>query len=189
MKQRTYERKKEMKRQMIMNVIVTIMMLVGAYVAQTASADAREPKHGREDMKGDRQMHEMSMDDEHALWRHIMGLNLDEKQKAEIKEIKSRVMKENIRKRADLHLARIELKDLLDKETVDMKAVETKLKQIEAGKTEVRLSHIRAREEVKSLLTPEQRKKFKEMPEMGTMMRPPMTDHRHGHKPRHRSEG
>ena len=111
---------------------------------------------------------------DHLMWEHLMGLGLDEKQREAIKEIKSRVIKEAIRKRADERIAGIELKDLLDKDPVDMKAVEAKLKQIEIIKTEMHLSLIMATEEIKSKLTPEQRKKFQEMQEMDPNMGPPM---------------
>lgn len=111
---------------------------------------------------------------DHLMWEHLMELGLDEKQREAIKEIKSKVIKEAIRKRADERIAGIELKDLLDKDPVDMKAVEAKLKQIEIIKTEMHLSLIMATEEVKSKLTPEQRKKFQEMQEMDTNMGPPM---------------
>lgn len=112
---------------------------------------------------------------EHLMWEHLTGLGLDEKQREAIKEIKSRVIKEAIRKRADERIAGIELKDLLDKDPIDMKAVEAKLKQIEIIKTKMHLSLIMAIEEVKSKLTPEQRKNFKEMlemkPDIGPFMR------------------
>jgi Spy/CpxP family protein refolding chaperone len=110
---------------------------------------------------------------DHLIWEHLMGLGLDEKQREAIKEIKSRVIKEAIRKRADERIAGIELKDLLDKDPVDMKAVEAKLKQIETIKSEMHLSLIGAREEIKSKLTPDQRKKFQEMQEMDPNMGPP----------------
>jgi Spy/CpxP family protein refolding chaperone len=110
----------------------------------------------------------------HPMWRYLMDLGLDEKQKTELKEIKRRVMKEMIKKRANELVAHIELRDLLDKDPVDMKATEAKLKQIETIKTEMHLSLIRAREEVKSKLTPEQRKKFREMLEMEPDIGPPM---------------
>lgn len=119
---------------------------------------------------------------EHLMWEHLMCLGLEEKQREEIKEIKSRVMKEKIKKKADGQIAGIELKDLLDKDPVNMKAVEIKLKQIETLKTEMQLFLIRAKEEIKSKLTPDQRKHFKEMleknpgrgPSMGGMMPPPL---------------
>ena len=171
-----------MKRQLTI-IILAMMMFVGAYFVQTTSADERGMRHRMGGMEGDGRMHEMMMDDEHPLWRHLAGLGLDEKQKTEVKEIRSRVTKEMIKKRAEAHLARIEMRDLLDKELVDMKAVEAKLKQIEKAKTEMRLSLIRAREEVKSKLTPEQRKKFKEALEMR-----PVMERRYGHGPRLRGE-
>lgn len=118
-------------------------------------------------------MQEMS-GHEHPMWKRLMGLKLDEKQREAINDIKSGVMKEIVRQKADEHIARIELKDLLRKDSPDMKAVESKLRQIEALKTDIHLSLIKAREEVKSKLTPEQRKKFKQMPE---------PDHKRGHKP------
>jgi Spy/CpxP family protein refolding chaperone len=98
---------------------------------------------------------------EHRMWGHLKGLGLDEKQKEAIKEIKSRVMKDTVRKRADIKVAGIELKDILDKDPVDMNAAEAKLKQIESLRTDMRLSRIKAIEEVKAKLTPDQRKKFK----------------------------
>ena len=124
----------------------------------------------------------MGLKSEHPMWKHLMALGLDEKQKEEVKKIRNRVMKMVIKKRADMDIAKIELKELLDKNPVDMKAVEAKLKQIEAVKTEIHLSFIRAMEEIKSKLTTEQRKKFKEMNEMGPIMGPPMMHHRHGHE-------
>ena len=110
------------------------------------------------------------MEAEHHMSKHLMGLNLDEQQKALIGKIKSRMMKETIRRTADMRIVQIELKDLLSRDTVDMKAVEAKVKQLEMMKTEMHLSHIKAMEECKSRLTPEQRKKLREMIEAGPMM-------------------
>ena len=109
------------------------------------------------------------MEREHHLWRSLMSVGLDEKQMEAVREIKSRVMKDTIRKRADLEVARIDLRDLLHKDQVDMSAAETTLKKMASLQTDIRLSHIKALEEIKTKLTPEQRKKFKEMGEMGPM--------------------
>jgi Spy/CpxP family protein refolding chaperone len=115
-------------------------------------------------------MGDRMMGGEHPMMKHLRGLNLDEQQKALIGEIKSKTMKEMIRRTADMHIVQIELKDLMSQEPVDMKAVEAKLRQLEMMKTEMHLSHIRAMEDIKTKLTPEQRKKFKEMSEAGPMM-------------------
>ena len=103
----------------------------------------------------------------HHLWRALMSLGLDEKQKEAVREIKTRVMKEAVRKRADLEVARIDLRDILHKDQVDMNAAEATLKKMASLQTDLRLSHIKALEEIKAKLTPEQRKQFKEMREMG----------------------
>jgi Spy/CpxP family protein refolding chaperone len=110
----------------------------------------------------------------HFMWEHLMCLGLDDKQREAIKEIKHKVTKEIIKKSADERVAVIELKDLLDKDPVNIEAVKAKLKQIEIVKTEIYLSLIVATEEVKSKLAPEQRKKIQEMQEMDAKMGPPM---------------
>jgi Spy/CpxP family protein refolding chaperone len=111
-------------------------------------------------------------------WRHLTCLGLDENQKESIKEIRSRVAIAWIKKSADEHVAGIELKSLFDKEPADMRVIEAKLKQIATIKTEMHLSFIKAMEEIKSKLTPDQRKKFKQMLEMDPMMRGIMIGHR-----------
>lgn len=107
---------------------------------------------------------------EHHMSKHLMNLNLDEQQKASIGEIKSRMKKETIRRTADMRIVQIELKELLSQDPVDMKAVEAKVKQLETMRAEMQLSHIKAMEECKTKLTPEQRKKLREMIEAEPMM-------------------
>jgi Spy/CpxP family protein refolding chaperone len=105
----------------------------------------------------------------HAMMMNLANLNLDDKQKAEMKEIKMKAMKDMIKKRADMQVAMIELGDLLDNEPVDMKAVEAKMKELEGMRTAMHLEMIKTREVIKSKLTPEQRKKFSEMMSGGSM--------------------
>jgi Spy/CpxP family protein refolding chaperone len=105
----------------------------------------------------------------HCMMMNLANLNLDDTQKAEMKEIKMKAMKDMIKKRADMQVAMIELGDFLDKEPVDMKAVEAKMKELEAMRTAMHLEMIRTRELIKSKLTPEQRKKFNDMMSGGPM--------------------
>jgi len=105
----------------------------------------------------------MMMDDDHPMLKHIMALGLDEKQKEAFRALRSKTMKDMIKKRADRQIAGVELRDLLGKDVVDMKAVEASVKKSESLRTEMFLAHIRAHEEMKSILTPEQRKRLKEM--------------------------
>jgi hypothetical protein len=109
------------------------------------------------------------MPDEHRLWGRLMELSLDEKQTKKMQRISNNLMKGMIRNRTDEQLVRIDLMGLLAKDPVDIKAVETKLRRIEAIKTESELSFIRAIEEVKSQLSPAQKKLFRERPNRGPM--------------------
>jgi Spy/CpxP family protein refolding chaperone len=108
-----------------------------------------------------------AMAGEHPMLGKLKALGLDEKQMGEVKAIHFRVMKEVIKKKADLQVARVEMKEILGQEPVDLKAAEAKIRQIEALRGDMKIMHIKAREEVKSKLTPEQKKKFEAM--MATM--------------------
>ncbi|HOE17360.1 MAG TPA: periplasmic heavy metal sensor [Syntrophorhabdaceae bacterium] len=109
-------------------------------------------------------------------WRNLSFLGLDAKQKEAVREIKSREVKDNIKKMADVRIADIELRDILDKDPVDMSAVEAKLKWISSLMTDMRLSRIKAIEEIRAKLTPEQNKRFKEILGMGCGMGGPVRD-------------
>jgi Spy/CpxP family protein refolding chaperone len=110
------------------------------------------------------------MEAEHRLAKVLDGLNLDEQQKKAIGEIKSSIKKDTIRRMAEISIARIELKDLLLQDPLDMKAVEAKVKQLGSLRTEMHLSHLKALENIRTKLTPEQRKKLAEMIKTGPMM-------------------
>ena len=105
----------------------------------------------------------MGMMDMHPMFEKLKALGLDEKQASEVKAVHFRVMKEMIKKRADMQVAYVELKEILGMAPVDMKAAEGKIRQIEALRGDMEIMHVQAREEVKSKLTPEQRKKFETM--------------------------
>ncbi len=109
----------------------------------------------------------MMMDDDHPMWKRLKSLGLDEKQKDAVKALHTKTMKEMIRKQADAQIADIELKNLLDKDPVDMKAVEAAAKKSESFRTAMFLAHVTAHEELKSILTSDQRKRLKELLAMG----------------------
>jgi Spy/CpxP family protein refolding chaperone len=140
--------------------------LLLAFASYNAFAEMRccmdRPTGGRQ-MRGEMNHRGIGMmGAEHRMWEALKGLGLDEKQSGAIQEIKGRVTKDTIRKGADVRIGMIELKEMLDKDPVDINAVEAKLKQIGAVKTDLILSHIKAREEVKTHLTSDQKNMFKE---------------------------
>jgi Spy/CpxP family protein refolding chaperone len=69
-----------------------------------------------------------------------------------------------------MQIAQLELRELLSQDPVDMKAVEAKVKQIEGLRTDIHLALIKAKEEVKAKLTPEQRQKLMDMMGKSPMM-------------------
>ncbi|HUN55711.1 MAG TPA: periplasmic heavy metal sensor [Smithella sp.] len=107
-------------------------------------------------------------------WLPLRNLKLSDKQKEALKEIENSAAKDLIRKNADEQIAEIELRELLDKDSVDLKAVETKLKEIAAIKTETRLIMIKSVENIKAELTSEQRETLKKARLMDPPMRPPL---------------
>jgi Spy/CpxP family protein refolding chaperone len=116
-------------------------------------------RHQNMDMSGG----SMMMGDDHPMWKHLMSLGLDDKQIDALKALRSNTMKEIIKKKAEKEIAGIELKDLLGKDPVDMKSVEAAVKKNEALKAEMFLALIKAHEGMKSILTPDQRQRLKEM--------------------------
>jgi len=111
----------------------------------------------------------MGMGDEMPMMGRMMSLDLNDKQKEDIRTIHLKVKKEFIKKKADIEISEIELKEILMKDPVDIKAAETKIKQIESLKSEIKILHIKAKEETKTKLTPEQRKKFNSNMQMHQM--------------------
>ena len=95
-----------------------------------------------------------------APMERLKALGLDEKQNEAVQAIHFRTKKEMVRKRADVQVAEIELKEILSKDPVDLKAAEAAVKKIEGIKSEMRMLHIKTMEEIKANLTPEQKKKF-----------------------------
>jgi len=74
-----------------------------------------------------------------------------------------------IKKGADLQMAEAELKDIIQTDRVDLNVVEAKLKTIVRRVTDIRLSRIKALEELMVHLTTEQSKNLKEFLDMGPM--------------------
>jgi len=110
------------------------------------------------------------------IWHALKQLDLTAAQKAAIHDISIALRKDEIKKRADLKIASTEFREYLRKDSVDMSAVESQVKKIEGFKTAMMLNAIKAREEIKSKLTPDQRKKFIEL------MRDAHQGHMHGHQ-------
>ncbi|MGH7433918.1 MAG: Spy/CpxP family protein refolding chaperone [Candidatus Methylomirabilales bacterium] len=94
-------------------------------------------------------------------------LNLTAEQVQKLEAIRSDFRKAAIKRSGDLELAELELEELRKKEPVELAKVEAQVKRIEALRAEQRLSRIKAIEEGKALLSPEQRKKVETLGQGG----------------------
>lgn len=120
-------------------------------------------------------------------------LGLDDKQKEALREIHISTEKEMIKKRAEVQLAKIELREILSKDQVDLAAAESAVKKVESIKSEMKMLHIKAMEEIKSNLNADQKKQFvammRHMMMRHKMMRHGMMGHcgcsMHGKHPMH----
>jgi Spy/CpxP family protein refolding chaperone len=110
----------------------------------------------------------MMWDGAHAMYV-IDALGLDDNQATAVKSILQQLQKEMIKKRADIQVAEVELREILGKDSVDVKVAEAKVKQIASLKIDAAMMHIQGIEDVKAKLTPEQKKKLTEMMQMRGM--------------------
>ncbi|MBI2154323.1 MAG: periplasmic heavy metal sensor [Candidatus Rokubacteria bacterium] len=90
--------------------------------------------------------------------RDQLGLTPD--QVKALESLRTEFQKEATRRSADLEVAETGLAELLRADAVDLAKVETKLRQIEALRTDIRLSRVKTLEKGKALLSLEQRKKL-----------------------------
>lgn len=178
-----------MKRVVMIASVVVLFLVLGMSFANAQSMEPAEvaaaqdsyvsdnPHMMQDDYRGMGMMggHHMGMmpgdmmEARHHIMRMMRQLGLDQKQMEAVHEIVDRTAKDLIKKKANFFSAKIDLEDILHREPVDMNAVESQLKQIEAMKTDMFMTHLKSMEEIKALLTPEQRSKLKEMREMHMM--------------------
>jgi len=95
------------------------------------------------------------------LLKHEKEIGLTADQVTKLKDIQLNLDKTRIKSEADIQVAERELKAMSDDEKSDLKAVEAKLRQSEDMQVALRMTSIKTRREVLSLLTPEQRTKEK----------------------------
>jgi Spy/CpxP family protein refolding chaperone len=90
--------------------------------------------------------------------RHELGLSPE--QVEDLENLRDEYQREAIRYEADIRIAEIDLQKLLKAEAVDLEQIKVKLQEIEHLKVELRLARIRAIEQGKALLSPEQHGKL-----------------------------
>jgi Spy/CpxP family protein refolding chaperone len=95
--------------------------------------------------------------------RHREELRLSTDQVRDLERLKGEFQREAIRREADIRIAEMDLSSLLNTAPVDLAKVETKVREVERFKADLRLARIRAVEQGKALLSPEQVAKLNDL--------------------------
>lgn len=93
----------------------------------------------------------------------MMGLNLSEEQQAKLADMRLQMQKEMIPLRSDLQSLRSKLKLEIVKDNPDQKVIDNLLTQISDKRKQIMKMRIQHQQELRKLLSPEQRKKFDAM--------------------------
>lgn len=109
--------------------------------------------------------------------RDTLGLTPEQVQRLE--QLRADFVRDAIRRGADLRIAEVDLMQLRNAEPADLAQIETKLREIERLRTDLRLARIRTVEGAKGQLTPEQRAKLRSL----LAERPQPYRGRHGERP------
>jgi Spy/CpxP family protein refolding chaperone len=102
---------------------------------------------------------------------HRYELSLSPQQVRDLEDLRDGYERDAIRHDAEIRIAEVDLQRLLKAATVDLEQVNGKLQEMEHLKTETRLARIRAIEQGKALLSPEQREK------LSALLREPQYSH------------
>jgi Spy/CpxP family protein refolding chaperone len=94
---------------------------------------------------------------------HADKLGLTDEQSMKMKPIHSEMQKKQARFTADLKIAQIELKDIMDVKDFDLEKAGSAVKKIEGIKTAHHLEMLSAMKEMRTILTDEQFQKMKKM--------------------------
>jgi len=89
-------------------------------------------------------------------------LNLTADQEAKVQKLRTEMERTMVQHRSRMQLARIDLRELMDADTPDRSAIEKKVKEISDLQVKQRMAMFDHHAEVEKLLTPEQKKIWKE---------------------------
>jgi len=107
---------------------------------------------------------------------HRRELDLSPAQAQTLESLRNEFQREMIRRDADLRIAEMDLAALLEGDPVDLGRVETKVREIERLRADLRFRRIRTIEQARAQLTPEQRERLRELlagPDEGARPRAP----------------
>lgn len=92
--------------------------------------------------------------------KEFLGLSADQVKKLE--QLRDNFQRQSIRTDAELKIIEMDIAALTDSPTTEVAKVESKIREGEKLRADLRIARVRAIEQAKAVLTPEQRKKFYE---------------------------
>ena len=99
-------------------------------------------------------------------WKMMMigeKIGLNDDQKKRIRDILMNAKRQKVKIKCEIKLRKIDVMDLVMREDVNMAEVEPKIREIANLKADKWITKIKAMQDAKGVLTPDQRKKLKEM--------------------------
>lgn len=139
-----------MKRFAPLPIALTLLALVvGSGLAPAARA--RPPEHGAD----------RAARFDARLQERLQQLDLNESQQSTVQTLERTHAKEAIRLRAELATMRVDLRQLLRTDPVDLSRVKPALQAIAAKEADLRLAHITLMQDIRQVLTPEQQKQIR----------------------------
>jgi Spy/CpxP family protein refolding chaperone len=105
------------------------------------------------------------------LLEHREQLALTHDQASRLETLRQDFTRESIRRDADLRIAEMDVAALLEQPPLDLAKVEAKVRELEKLRADLRIGRIRALEQGRAILTPEQRTKLQSL--LGTPARGP----------------
>lgn len=103
-------------------------------------------------------------------WKDQLALTSD--QERSLRGLRANFEKEAIKRTAEIDVAELELKELLEQEKVDLINVEASTKKVALLRADLRLARIKTIESGKALLTPEQQRKLERLGHDSRMSEP-----------------
>ena len=94
---------------------------------------------------------------------HRAELGLSADQVSRLETLRSDFTREAIRRGAEIRIAELDLGTLLEQEPVDMTKVEAKVREVGQLRADLRIARLRAVEQSKAVLSPEQRTRLQTM--------------------------
>lgn len=101
------------------------------------------------------------------MWKDQLGLSVE--QERSLRELREGFEKEAIKRKADVEVAELELKGLLEADKVDIAKMEVLVRKTAMLRADLRVARIKVIEAGKAVLTPEQQEKFKRLARESTM--------------------